>query len=83
MSLQIPCSICGERPVEEFTYGEIPVVPDQLTDPDERDLDRAFFHHNTEGIQREAWFHTYGCRRWTYLKRDTVRDHIVEFDPKA
>ncbi len=77
MSLQIPCENCGARPVEEFTFGEIPVVPDSLTDVNERDLDRAYYYHNTEGVQREAWFHTYGGRRWTYLERDTVTDQVV------
>ena len=78
MSLQIPCEHCGLRPVEEFVYGEIPQVPDDLEDPIERDLIRGFFFHNTEGVQKEAWYHTYGCRRWTYLERDTVRDQVVD-----
>lgn len=77
MSLKIPCKHCGERPIHEFAYGEVPVVPDEITDVDERDLDRAFMFHNTEGVQREAWFHVYGCRRWTYVHRDTVSDVIV------
>lgn len=78
MSLHIPCKHCGSRPVEEFYYGEVPLVPDEVTDPNERDMIRGFYTHNTEGVQREAWFHTYGCRRWTYLKRNTVTDQIVD-----
>ncbi|MGB0387192.1 MAG: sarcosine oxidase subunit delta [Ardenticatenaceae bacterium] len=78
MSIRIPCPFCGERPVEEYVYGEIPAVPDEITDPDERDLDRAFMYNNPEGVQREAWFHSYGCRRWVYLYRDTRTDMIVE-----
>lgn len=80
MSLQIPCRLCGLRPVEEFSYGEIPQVPSEVTDPNEVSLIRGFFPHNTEGIQSEAWFHLYGCRRWTYLSRDTVADRIVQED---
>ena len=78
MSLTIPCKHCGERPVHEFAYGEVPIVPEEITDPEAWDLDRAFMLNNPEGIQREAWFHTYGCRRWTYLYRDTIADKIVE-----
>jgi heterotetrameric sarcosine oxidase delta subunit len=78
MSLQIECPHCGRRPVEEFAYGEIPVVPETITDPDERDVDRAFMLSNPEGVQREAWFHTFGCRRWLYLYRDTVTDEFVK-----
>ncbi|MFT5240942.1 MAG: heterotetrameric sarcosine oxidase delta subunit [Candidatus Promineifilaceae bacterium] len=78
MSLQIECPNCGRRPVEEFAYGEIPVVPETITDPDARDVDRAFMLNNPEGVQREAWFHTFGCRRWLYLYRDTVTDEFVK-----
>lgn len=78
MSLQIPCPHCGLRPVHEFVYGEIPVVPASITDVDARDVDRAFMRNNPEGVATERWFHTYGCRRWLTLRRDTRTDVIVE-----
>lgn len=78
MSLWIPCPICGRRPLEEFLHGEIPRVPDSLTDPDARDLDRGFMHDNVEGVVTEAWFHVYGCRRWTTVRRDTRTDRLVD-----
>ncbi len=74
MSLKLTCPHCGTRPVEEFTYGEIPRVPEALTDPDERDIDRAFMLTNPEGETTEAWFHVYGCRRWMKVARDTRAD---------
>lgn len=77
MSLRIPCRHCGPRPIEEFLYGEIPVIPDAIVDPDERDLQRAFFHENTEGPIVERWFHAYGCRRWTTIERDTGTDEVL------
>ena len=49
MSIHIHCPNCGERPLEEVLYGEVPVVPDSITDPDERDIDRGFMHENAEG----------------------------------
>ena len=64
----LTCPHCGQRPVEEFIYGEIPVVPDSITDPDARDLDRAFMRSNVEGPQTERWFHVFGCRRWLTLR---------------
>ena len=64
--------------MQEFVYGEIPVVPDSITDPDARDLDRAFMRSNLEGVQTEAWFHVFGCRRWVRLQRDTRADVVVE-----
>ena len=58
--------------MEEFVYGEIPSVPDTITGEEARDVDYGFMRNNTAGVQREAWFHSYGCRRWSYLARDTV-----------
>ncbi|HFC11719.1 MAG TPA: sarcosine oxidase subunit delta [Anaerolineae bacterium] len=76
MSINIPCPHCGRRPVEEFVYGEVPIVPASIIGEEARDFDRAFMRNNPEGVQREAWFHTYGCRRWVYLHRDTRTDEI-------
>jgi sarcosine oxidase subunit delta len=78
MSLRINCPNCGSRPIEEYIYGEVPVVPEALSDPDERDLDRAFMRNNPEGPQTERWFHVYGCRRWLTVKRDTRTDEVLE-----
>lgn len=77
MNIHLPCPHCGPRPIQEFVYGEIPAVPDTITDPDARDLDRAFMRKNPEGPTVERWFHTYGCRRWLTLRRDTRTDEIL------
>lgn len=77
MALRIPCSFCGLRSVEEFGYGEIPDVPASITDPAARDVDRVFMKTNPAGPAREAWFHAFGCRRWTYLTRDRADDSWV------
>jgi heterotetrameric sarcosine oxidase delta subunit len=77
MSIRITCPTCGTRAIEEYIYGEIPKVPDSITDVDARDLDRAFMHNNPEGATTERWFHAYGCRRWLTLKRDTRDDKIL------
>jgi heterotetrameric sarcosine oxidase delta subunit len=76
--VKITCPHCGERPIEEFIYGEIPTVPESITDLDARDIDRAFMRSNPEGISTERWFHVFGCRRWMTLQRDTRTDETVE-----
>ena len=58
-------------------YGEIPFTPDTLTDPDARDVDRAFMHTNAEGVVTERWFHTAGCRRWMTVSRDTRTNDVL------
>lgn len=70
MATHVPCRHCGPRSVEEFLFGEIPHVPETVADPDARDVDRVFMRANPEGAAEEAWFHVYGCRRWSYLTRD-------------
>lgn len=77
LRLRIPCRQCGVRLVEEFVYGEITATPDRITDPDARDVDRAFMHSNIEGIVTERWFHAYGCRRWITLTRDTRTNDVM------
>ncbi len=78
MSIRIPCPHCGERPVEEFEFGEILSPPRELTDVGEIAFDRAFMRSNPEGETVEAWFHSYGCRRWIRLRRDTTTDLILD-----
>ncbi|MEM9202102.1 MAG: sarcosine oxidase subunit delta [Actinomycetota bacterium] len=78
MSLRIPCPTCGPLPIDHWVHGEIPVVPDSITEPDARDLDRAYMHNNERGVVREAWFCSGGCRRWVTLWRDTVNDTFVD-----
>ena len=77
MAIRIPCPHCGERPIEEYLYGEVPNVPDSITDPEARDLDQAFMRDNPEGVVRERWFHVYGCRRWLWLRRDRSTDRVI------
>lgn len=71
LRLRIHCPHCGIRAVEEFVYGEIPATPGTVTEPDARDVDRAFMHTNMEGPVTERWFHSAGCRRWFTVQRDT------------
>ncbi len=76
--LWITCPTCGERPVTEYRFGgEIPQVPDRLTDPDARNLDYVWMQSNVAGITTERWFHAAGCRRWLTVRRDTTTDRIV------
>jgi heterotetrameric sarcosine oxidase delta subunit len=79
MSLRIECPNCGRRPIEEFVYEELSAVPDWIVDPDERNVDLAFMRSNPEGSTTERWFHSFGCRRWLTISRDTTTDRIVNY----
>lgn len=74
MGVHIPCPHCGSREYTEFAFGG------ELRDTDSPDIEadfrRVFLRENVAGIQVERWFHTYGCRRWLTLRRDTVTNEI-------
>jgi heterotetrameric sarcosine oxidase delta subunit len=75
--LWLSCPHCGNRPVEEFAFGgELPTIPDRITDPLERDVDYAWMFDNLEGLTTERWFHQAGCRRWHTAQRNTINDTI-------
>jgi len=73
--LIITCPWCGPREQTEFAYGgEAHIVrpkdPDALSD--EQWGDYVFMRSNPRGRHLEQWAHTYGCRRWFNVERDTV-----------
>ena len=73
--LRIHCPHCGTRSLNEWVYGEILDVPDDVVDVS---LDRAFHHTNRAGVVDEVWFHLYGCRRWIPVRRNTLNDEVIE-----
>jgi sarcosine oxidase, subunit delta len=80
--LRIVCPNCGSRSVEEFAFGgELPAVPDHITDVDDRNVDLVWMLSNTTGPSDERWFHEAGCRRWLTLRRDTRTDRVVDDAP--
>jgi sarcosine oxidase subunit delta len=51
-----------------------PAAPDALTDGHWGDY--LFMRRNVRGRHLEQWVHTYGCRRWFNVARDTVTYRI-------
>lgn len=79
--LRINCPWCGCRDEDEFDWGGEahvirPETPSDLTD--EQWADYLFNNANTKGVQLERWRHTFGCRQWFNLARDTVTHDILE-----
>ncbi len=73
--LQIPCPWCGLRDESEFSYGGEahivrPLNPDALSDAEWADY--LFMRTNPKGSHLEQWHHSYGCRRWFNVQRDTL-----------
>ncbi len=75
--LQIPCTNCGQRSVDEFRWGgAMPHVPDWIEGAENRNLDYVWFLDNDAGPITERWFHEAGCRRWSTVTRDTTTDVV-------
>lgn len=68
------CPWCGARDELEFTWageahGERPVSPEELTDVEWTDY--LYLRDNPQGVIHERWCHSYGCRQWFNLVRDS------------
>ena len=76
--MRLPCPYCGSRGSDEFVYlgSADPVRPASHDAPAEAWTDYIFLRDNPFGANRELWHHTYGCRTWLIVTRDT-RTHEV------
>jgi sarcosine oxidase, subunit delta len=79
--LRIPCPFCGStRDEDEFTFSG-PFERVRPADPqglrDQQWSDYLFTRENTRGKALERWRHTFGCRQWFGIERDTVSHEIV------
>lgn len=84
--LRICCLWCGVRDEDEFTYGgawdrERPTDPRPLSD--EEWAAYLYTRENARGATLERWRHSYGCRQWMILERDTMTHRIARVLPLA
>jgi len=63
--------------VNEFVYaGELSVRPKQS--PSLRELaSYVYLRRNVAGVQREWWFHRFGCELWFQAERDTRTNEVL------
>ena len=77
--LSIDCPWCGAREQTEFAYGgEAHIVrpPNSESLSDGEWGDYVFHRANPRGAHFERWNHTFGCRRWFHLARDTASGRV-------
>lgn len=77
--MRIPCPLCGERDVREFTYFGAEAYLDRPDDNEWSAHWDAYLHlrENAAGPVRDLWWHGAGCRAWLAVARDTTT-HQVE-----
>ena len=87
--IMIDCPWCGPRSEEEYTCGGQshivrPEKPAELSDREWADY--LYQRINPKGVHYERWRHTYGCRQWFNVARDTVSHKVLAVyrmgDPK-
>lgn len=78
MSFLVPCPTCGPRDVNEFGFaGEVSARP--ASPPSLRELTSYLYvRRNVAGVQREWWFHRYGCEAWFVAERDTRTNEVLK-----
>ena len=79
--LRISCPYCGLRDQVEFQFGgethiTRPENPEQASDSEWADY--MFYRDNIKGLHYERWVHTFGCRQWFNVARDTMTHEITE-----
>jgi sarcosine oxidase delta subunit len=68
MSILLNCPNCGPRDVAEFRYGgQLLQAPAGVPGPQ---------GSNLPGVQRERWYHRYGCKRWLAAQRDVRTNEV-------
>jgi sarcosine oxidase subunit delta len=82
--LRIPCPYCGVRDQSEFRCGgeanrARPQHPEQCSDREWAEY--LFYRDNPRGLLHERWVHSYGCRQWFNVIRDTVTHDVVGVFP--
>ncbi|MGH3102888.1 MAG: sarcosine oxidase subunit delta [Gaiellaceae bacterium] len=77
MSFLVPCPCCGPRDVNEFVCaGEVTVRPGQAPSLEEL-TSYLYLRRNVAGVQREWWYHRFGCQVWFQAERDTRTNEVV------
>ncbi len=83
MSFLLPCPNCGPRDVNEFVYaGEVSLRPKRSPSLEELTA-YVYLRRNVAGIQREWWFHRFGCELWFQAERDTRTNEVVTTEVAA
>ena len=78
--MRIRCPFCGERDVNEFAYlGDAEFKRPHSGAPAAaaRFFEAVYLRDNPAGPHEELWYHSYGCRGWLRVTRDTLTHEIL------
>ncbi|MCH8086579.1 MAG: sarcosine oxidase subunit delta [Chloroflexi bacterium] len=72
----LKCPNCGERSVYDYRFGGEVTARPAPSDSGEEWTRYFYFRKNEAGLQREWWYHKYGCRRWFLAERNTLNNRV-------
>jgi len=78
--MRLPCPVCGERDIREFTYKGAAVALNRPA-PDAGDAawdDYLHLRDNPAGETRDLWYHGAGCTAWLVVTRDTGSHQVMD-----
>ena len=68
----------------DFRFGGEALTRPGVTAPIEEWTRYYYFRQNLAGVQREWWYHKFGCRKWFLAERDTRTNQVFRtFWPDA
>ncbi len=79
--MRIDCPLCGERPLEEFTYrGDASLKRPTGATADSQSAwsDYVYIRENPKGPHKEHWRHAGGCGAWLVVGRNTATHEISD-----
>jgi methylglutamate dehydrogenase subunit B len=81
--MRLTCPYCGSRGNDEFVYlGTADRVrPSHHDAPSEQWTEYVYMRTNPAGANRELWHHSFGCRSWLIVTRDTRTHEVLETEP--
>jgi sarcosine oxidase subunit delta len=76
--MHIPCPLCGDRDLREFTIRGHALALDRPEGETWSPDWHAYIHtrENPAGRTRELWYHGGGCGAWLVVERDTVSHEV-------
>jgi sarcosine oxidase subunit delta len=75
--MEINCPFCGNRDLSEYAYiGDAERQIPALSDPEPAWASYVWTRRNPRGLHREHWQHSFGCRQFLVVDRDTATHEI-------
>ena len=77
--MRLPCPVCGERDIREFTYKGAAVAIDRpaADEPDAAWDNYMHLRENPAGETKDLWYHGAGCTAWLVVTRNTVTHEVL------